>query len=72
MPRSLYECFHAKVKDGHIHCAKGHKLPNSSLKPLESGAPLEYMVCQKCPDFSRMGKPIAARHRGWNNAGKTI
>ena len=72
MPRSLYECFHAKVKDGHIYCAKEHKLPNSSLKPLESGAPLEYTVCQKCLDFSRMGKPIAAKHRGWNNAGKTV
>jgi len=72
MPRSLYECFHAKVKDGHIYCAKGQKLPNSSLKPLEMGAPLEYTVCQKCLDFSRMGKPIAAKHRGWNNAGKTV
>jgi hypothetical protein len=72
MLRSLYECFHARVKEGRIYCAKGHKLPNSSLKPLEMGAPLEYTVCQKCLDFSRMGKPIAAKHRGWNNAGKTV
>jgi len=71
MPRSLYECYHAKVKDRRIYCAKGHRLPNSSIKPLESGAPLEYMVCQKCPDFSRMGKPIAARHRGWTNNEKS-
>jgi hypothetical protein len=63
--RTLYECYHAKVRSGRIVCDKGHRLPNRTLQPLEHGAPLCYKICQDCPDFARMGKPVAAGDRGW-------
>lgn len=64
--RSLYECSHALVKGGHVVCDKGHRLPIRTLKPLERGAPLTFKICQKCNDFSRMGRPVAPSDRGWN------
>ena len=66
MTRSLYECSHAKVKGKLIYCEKDHRLPISSIEPLKRGAPLVYQVCQNCPDFSRMGRPLIASLRGWD------
>ena len=66
MSRSLYECCHAKVNEKCIHCEKGHRLPISSIEPLKRGAPLVYQVCQKCPDFSRIGRPLMPNLRGWS------
>lgn len=63
--RTLYECFHARVSQERIICDKGHRLPVRSLRSLERGAPLCYKVCQNCKDFSRMGKTVAARDKGW-------
>jgi hypothetical protein len=71
MPRSLYECFHAKVKDGHIHCAKGHKLPNSSLKPLESGLRWSTRFVRNAWT-SPHGESNSSQTQGWNNAGQTV
>lgn len=68
--RTLYECFHAKVRDGRIVCDKGHRLPNRSLWSLERGAPLAYRICQNCPEFSRMGRPLAPYDRGWKRQSK--
>ena len=61
--RSLYECSHALVRGGRIICDKGHRLPIRTLKPLERGAPLTFKICQKCPDFSRMGRRVATADR---------
>ncbi len=65
--RSLYECSHAMVKGDHIICNKGHRLPIRTLTPLERGAPLTFKICQKCTDFSRMGRRVAPADRGWNH-----
>jgi len=65
--RTLYECFHAKVSQGRIICAKGHRLPIRTLKPLERGAPMNFKICQKCGDFSRIGRRVAPADRGWNH-----
>ena len=64
LPRSLYQCFNAKVK-GDIYCTFGY-FPPVLLKHLKNGEPLEFAVCQLCAQFDRMGGPVAAKDRGWN------
>lgn len=76
--RSLYDCLQAKVKGDRIHCAKGHCLskameksllviPGSlAIKRLIRGNPLEFEVCQDCPDFDQMdGGKVGPQDRGW-------
>jgi len=70
-PRSLYQCFHAKVMGDKIYCEKGHLLTcqNSgcvSIQRLANGQPLEMDICQNCPDYDKMGEPLAKNQRGWN------
>jgi len=71
MKVSLYQCFHAKVNDQRIRCAKGHTLDTGrvdgtiSIIRLMRGLPLELTYCQTCPDFSSMGPPIPKEDRGW-------
>lgn len=66
--RSLHQCAHAKVYGDEIRCEKGHKLttrpPLRTLR-LERGEPLEFKVCQDCPEYDEMGGPVAAKDRGW-------
>lgn len=69
--RSLYECFHAKVKGNQIYCSKGHALQVSGaelhVRRLERGAPLICGICQQCPDFDQLGPPLPREERGWAN-----
>lgn len=67
---SLYQCFNARVGHGRIYCAKGHRLGLAcdgmlDVERLAWGAPLEFKICQDCPDFSGMGDAIPAEERGW-------
>jgi len=75
--RSLYECFHARVKEKRIYCAKGHPLQgkgerNGSLniERLARGEPLIMSVCQDCADFESMGNPLPDKERGWTKNDK--
>lgn len=66
--RSLYQCFNARVFDGHIYCARGYKLVKYgqiNIERLQRGSPLELTICQNCPDFDYMGEPTAREDRGW-------
>ena len=68
--RSLYQCFHAKVKEDRIRCAKGHSLSKTSggtipVVRLVRGDPLELTVCQGCKNYKEMGPPIPWQERGW-------
>lgn len=69
--RSLYECSHARVSGSLIRCRRGHRLlPRTDdgsidIKRLARGAPLEFKVCQKCPDFDSMGPSLPPEERGW-------
>lgn len=71
--RTLYECSHARVRGDHIYCSKGHGLvPKSAdgsigIGRLARGDPLAFQVCQKCPDFDRMGPPVPKEERGWRS-----
>ena len=71
--RTLYQCFHARVKGDHIFCAKGHKFNSHRLdvelniNTLARGDPLALRVCQDCPDFESMGEPVPPEERGWAN-----
>ncbi|MBA7709816.1 hypothetical protein ES703_118742 [subsurface metagenome] len=75
--RSLYQCFHAKVKGDYIYCAKGHHFVSSrkvgirtlSIDRLVRGAPLVFSMCQGCIDYEPMGEPILAEERGWTRQG---
>jgi len=76
--RSLYECFHARVKGGRIYCAKGHRFyglggRNGTLKVerLARGEPLVMSACQGCADFESMGEPVPAEERGWTGNGES-
>ena len=69
--RTLYECSHARVKDGLIFCDRGYLL---SLRPgdgtidiqqLAEGRPLAPKVCRQCCDFDSMGPPVPEEERGW-------
>lgn len=70
--RSLYQCANAKVLGDKIYCDKGHSfIPNLSFRDtisinlLARGKPLEYKVCQDCPDYVELGPPIPKEERGW-------
>ena len=64
--RSLYMCFHAKVKDDKLCCSKGHEFNlRASILALARGAPLELSCCQNCEDYDEMGPPVPAGERGW-------
>jgi hypothetical protein len=68
--RSLYQCFHAKVKGTGIRCAKGHSLSiptgTISIQELMAGKPLVFEVCQKCADYDEMGPAVPPSERGWS------
>ena len=70
--RSLYECFHARVRGNYIYCQKGHPFHNNgsgngtiNIQRLASGRPLVMSVCQDCEDFECMGGAIPSEERGW-------
>ena len=67
MKRSLYCCFHAKVKEQKLYCSKGHEFPafKTSIRALARGAPLVFSCCQNCEDYDEMGPPVPAGERGW-------
>jgi len=71
MPRSLYQCFHAKVYNAkEIRCEKGHHLSNAvsgaiPIEKLAKGEALEPTFCQMCLDYDEMGPPVPPRQRGW-------
>lgn len=70
---SLYECAHARVRDGRISCACGHVLDKRcphgdiGIERLARGEPLELSACQGCSDFTRNGEPLLSSERGWKN-----
>jgi hypothetical protein len=70
--RSLYDCYHARVRGDHIYCQKGHLFHNNgrqngsiSIKRLAKGAPLVMSICQECADFESMGDHVPCEERGW-------
>lgn len=74
--RSLYECFHAKVKGKRIYCAKGHPLQDKgerngsvNIERLARGEPLIMSICQDCADFENMGGPLFSEECGWLRVG---
>jgi len=74
--RSLYECFHARVKGDRVYCQKGHPLQDRgrqngsiNIQRLARGEPLELSICQECADFESMGEAIPYEERGWLRAG---
>jgi hypothetical protein len=73
--RSLYECFHARVKGDRVYCQKGHPLQDKgrqngsiSMQRLARGEPLVMSICQECADFEVMGEPLPSEERGWLRA----
>ena len=72
--RSLYQCFHAKVKGGRIYCEKGHRFESRwkgkrtlSIDGLATGEPLVFSMCEGCIDYEPMGDPIPPEERGWES-----
>lgn len=69
MVRTLYDCFHARVKGDRIYCAKGdlNKITHSlSITLLIRGSPLIYKICHGCPAFDQMdGGKVLPEDRGW-------
>ncbi len=71
--RTLFECSHARVKENHIYCAKGHPLSRKSkpgnghidIQRLADGEALALVSCRRCPDFDGMGPPVPPEERGW-------
>lgn len=70
--RSLYECFHARVKGRRIFCAKRYRFQGQGeqnawldIERLAKGEPLVMSICQDCTDFESMGAPIPCEERGW-------
>ncbi len=69
--RTLYECSHARVRNGRICCDKNYPLSQASLdgslniQPLAEGRPLAPRICQQCISFDRIGPPIPEGERGW-------
>ncbi len=71
---SLYQCGNAHCQGEKIVCIKGHRFSSDpffrdngaiSIKRLQRGAPLEYSVCQECPEYDEMGPPVPPKERGW-------
>lgn len=75
--RTLYQCFHSRVKKDRIRCDKGHILLKKSedggidIIRLARGEPLAFRRCQGCPDFDCMGPPLPPEARGWVKKGET-
>lgn len=74
--RSLYDCFHARVKGKSIYCEKGHRFCENSggngsisIDRLARGNPLILSICQGCPDFAVIGEPLLPEERGWLKMG---
>jgi len=68
--RSLYDCLEARAKDDRIRCAKGHILSSTrvSILRLIVGKPMDYTVCQNCPDFNpHDGEPVSELDKGWKH-----
>jgi len=72
--RSLYQCFHAKVKGSRIYCAKGHRLERRrggrrtlSIDGLARGESLVFSMCEGCIDYEPMGAPVSTEERGWES-----
>ncbi len=69
--RSLYQCFHARVKGAVIRCARKHSLSVDAgtieISELARGKPLIFEVCQDCRDYYEMGPPVPLSERGWNH-----
>lgn len=68
--RSLYQCLNAKVLGDQVYCSKIHRLASViggkiNIERLIRGEPLEFMICQDCPDYIEMGPPIPKGERGW-------
>lgn len=70
--RSLYDCFHARVREGRIYCAKGHCISTDNernyspdIECLARGEALVFSICQDCGDFESMGNILLPRERGW-------
>jgi hypothetical protein len=70
--RSLYQCWYAKVNSfgktpdkARIYCKKGYDLdvPEGTIPiiMLEKDNPLEFNVCQKCPDYLEQTEPVYSR-----------
>ena len=63
MPRTLYDCLHARYPvppDTFIKCDKGHKLGNGYVSKIKAdrGEKLIFRVCALCVDFDNMGEPF--------------
>ena len=74
--RSLYQCYHAKVKADRIVCDRGHSISTREIGDgsvgivrLARGVPLTYTSCQDCADYLEMGPPVAKEDRGWRKRG---
>ena len=70
LKRSLLQCFSARVDNGCIRCAKGHRLGTGFKRtvPINSlirGMPLIQGICQNCTDYEEMGPPVPREERGW-------
>ena len=74
--RTLYQCFHARVKKDRIRCDRGHILLKKSedggidIIRLARGEPLAFRICQGCLDFDCMGPLPAPEDRGWVKKGE--
>jgi len=72
--RTLYECSHARVKDGRIFCDRGYLLSlqlgdgSIDIQQLAEGKPLGPKICRQCGDFDSMGPPVCEEERGWLRA----
>ena len=68
--QTLYECSHARVKDGRISCNKGYALSSQAgdgtidIQQLAEGRSLAPKVCRQCSDFDSMGPPVPEEERG--------
>lgn len=69
--RTLYECSHARVRNGKIYCSEKYPLSQASLdgtldiRQLAEGKPLAPKICQQCINFDRLGPPVPEEERGW-------
>ena len=76
--RTLYECGHARVRNGRIYCDKEYPLSQASvdgsldIQYLAEGKPLAPKICQQCLNFDRMGPPVTVEERGWLKVKETV
>lgn len=48
-----FDCYHTRVKNGKVYCAKGHKLSLTLLKVLKGRSTY---ICRDCPDYNNGGE----------------